>query len=375
MTYFIKRGNVYNVADSKALDIYDELPAGNYVVQFDQMKSEFFLEGIEAFIMPPKIYGKANGYCERIMNTFKDRNGATGVLLSGEKGSGKTLLTKSLSVNLAKEGVPTLVINSPWCGDIFNKFIQSILQPCIVLFDEFEKIFDDEDQQKVLTLLDGVFPSKKLFLLTINDGFIDSHMRNRPGRLFYSIRYKGLDSEFVREFAEDQLHNKDHIEKLVQIADCFSAFNFDMLKCVVEDMNRYKESPADVMKVLNARLEYDSNRIPYMVDIFEGDTKLPLNSYQPHRLNMSPLTVDDKPHINIYRYKNKKTKEAVYSEDAEDDDDVAYTALDAVPLNDSNLVTLMKGGTMIYMVTTGGITFQVRLSRRSEESNFNWDAF
>jgi hypothetical protein len=81
---------------------------------------------------------------------------------------------------MAKQGVPTIVINAPWCGDKFNTLIQSIQQPCIVMFDEFEKVYSSEEQEAMLTLLDGIYSSKKLFLLTSNDKWrVDSHMRNR----------------------------------------------------------------------------------------------------------------------------------------------------------------------------------------------------
>ena len=58
-----------------------------------------------------------------------------------EKGSGKTLLAQHTSILAAKEhGIPTIVVNKPWFGDNFNSFIQSISQPLIIFFDEFEKV-------------------------------------------------------------------------------------------------------------------------------------------------------------------------------------------------------------------------------------------
>ncbi|HRZ82907.1 MAG TPA: hypothetical protein P5069_10620, partial [Candidatus Hydrogenedentes bacterium] len=45
--------------------------------------------------------------------------------------------------------------------EAFNTFMQAIEQPLVVLFDEFEKVYDDQEQQALLTLLDGVYPSNK----------------------------------------------------------------------------------------------------------------------------------------------------------------------------------------------------------------------
>jgi hypothetical protein len=189
-----------------------------------------------------------------------DRDNATGVMMTGEKGSGKTLLTKNVSIQLAKQGIPTIVINAPWNGDKFNTFIQNIEQPCAILFDEFEKTYNERDEQEaILTLLDGVFPTKKLFMLTCNDKWrIDQHMRNRPGRIFYMIDFKGLDADFIRQYCGDNLKNKVHIETIVNVGSLFAEFNFDMLKSLVEEMNRYNESPQEALEMLNAKPEFDS---------------------------------------------------------------------------------------------------------------------
>jgi hypothetical protein len=269
MPHFIKNGNTFQIADDNALDIHSKLPAGNYTVKKNDMTGQLYLEMIDSFPQIKKLYGDTTKNADRIINTFLNRDSSTGVLLNGEKGSGKTLLAKTLAIESAKQGIPCIVINSPWHGDVFNKFIQTINQPCMVLFDEFEKVYDKDDQESILTLLDGVFPSKKLFVLTCNDKWrIDSHMRNRPGRIYYMLDFKGLGADFITEYCEDNLINKHYIEKVVQLASLFGEFNFDMLKALVEEMNRYNESPADAMRMLNAKPEFsDGNTFTVQVKV------------------------------------------------------------------------------------------------------------
>jgi hypothetical protein len=258
MAYFMKSGNTYRIARKEALDITEHLPGGNYTVNKDEMTGQLYLEKIDSFNLPKKIYGDCLRHTDRIVKTFMDRGNATGVMMTGEKGAGKTLLTKNVCVKLSELDIPTLVINAPWCGDKFNNFIQSIEQPCAILFDEFEKVYDRDDQEKILTLLDGVFPSKKLFLLTSNDKWrVDFHMRNRPGRIFYMLDFKGVDAGFIREYCQDNLDAKDHIERIVNISTMFREFNFDMLKALVEEMNRYGETPQQALSMLNAKPEFD----------------------------------------------------------------------------------------------------------------------
>lgn len=258
MSYFLKSGSTYRVASDEAMDIHRMLPAGNYVVKINEMSGELYLETIEDFSIPSKIYGNCLKNTDKIIRSFMDRNNATGVMMTGEKGSGKTLLTKNVAIQLAKQGVPTIVINQPWHGDKFNTFIQNIEQPCAILFDEFEKTYDRDEQESILTLLDGVFPSKKLFMITCNDKWrVDSHMRNRPGRIYYMLDFRGLDADFIREYCNDNLNNKVHIETIVNVGSLFSEFNFDMLKSLVEEMNRYNESPQEALEMLNAKPEFD----------------------------------------------------------------------------------------------------------------------
>jgi hypothetical protein len=259
MSYFLKSGNSFRVSTKEALDLHETLPVGNYTVKFNEMGNFFYLEKIEDFTSPSRIYGNCIKHTNRIINTFMSRPTTTGVMLTGEKGSGKTLLSKNVSIELAKQDIPTIVINTSYHGDTFNQFLQSIDQPCVILFDEFEKVYDSEDQEAILTLLDGVFPSKKLFMLTCNNKWrVDQHMRNRPGRIFYMIDFKGLDSGFITEYCEENLEAKEHISTIVSIASLFSQFNFDMLKALVEEMNRYGDTPQEALELLNAKPEFDS---------------------------------------------------------------------------------------------------------------------
>ena len=282
MTHYLCNGNTWRLADERSLNLHDKLPAGNYIIKQDQF-GNMFLEETDSFLNPAKLYGNCTRNADRIINTFRDRTNSTGVLLTGEKGSGKTLLAKTLSIKCAEQGIPTILINSPWCGDSFNKLIQDIDQPCVVLFDEFEKVYDKEQQESILTLLDGVFPTKKLFVLTCNDKWrIDSHMRNRPGRIFYSLDFVGLEVSFIREYCQDQLTNKEHIESLCNFATAFDQFNFDMLKAVVEEMNRYDEPPHEALQMLNAKPEF-SGRARYDItlvlenQIIKADEQLDIN--------------------------------------------------------------------------------------------------
>ncbi len=271
MTYVIRTGSTYRMMSEQDIEICDKLPAKNYTVKQNPMTKEYYLEPVDDFVMPSKLYGDTIKKAERILGTFKARPLSTGVHLDGVKGSGKTLLAKTLSHMAQKEGVASIVINQPFCGDEFNSFVQSIDVPAIMIFDEFEKVYNWETQNKILTLFDGVYPTKKLFVLTTNDSHsVNNFLKNRPGRIYYSFKFDTLAQEFIKEYCEDNLKDKSQIESILKYTQIFSFFNFDMLAAAVEEMNRYNEPLSEVLNYLNIVPENKSSE-NYVVRFIVGD--------------------------------------------------------------------------------------------------------
>jgi len=263
MTHFVRNGNNITVMADGAMDVSDRLTTGHYAVRTDGFNN-LFLEQIKSFELPAKMYGDIEKTSARIIHTFNSRPNNTGVLLVGEKGSGKTLLAKFISISCERNDIPTILINQQFGGEALNSLLSRIEQPCVVLFDEFEKTYPggsdgDDSQENLLTLLDGVYNTKKLFILTCNNEYaIDQHMINRPGRIFYYKKFKGLDNSFIEEYIDDELRLNFDDEKNLQFKKelCYfirlmGTVNFDMLKAIVEESNRYQSSVSDIFDMLN----------------------------------------------------------------------------------------------------------------------------
>jgi hypothetical protein len=136
-------------------------------------------------------------------------------------------------------------------------------------------------------------------MLTCNDQYrVNQHMHNRPGRIFYSLVFSGLEQEFIRDYCNDRLNDKQYIEKVCQVGSLFSQFNFDMLKALVEEMNRYNESPHEALIMLNAKPRHDRE--------VEYDITLTINGKNktidhPTSWYGNPTTITD---MKIYYYAN-----------------------------------------------------------------------
>jgi hypothetical protein len=287
---FFRDGTSFTIGSKADLNMTERLPVGTYRVALNPLKV-FYLQKVEDFTTPAKLYGHTNEQAERILRTFLERDGNTGAMLSGAAGAGKTVLAKRVSqLGAQHHDIVTILVNDPFCGDEFNAFISQIEQPAIFLFDEFEKTYDSDDQQKMLTVFDGVYSSRKLFMLTLNDrNKLDRNIVNRPGRMYYALDFQGLDQDFIREYCDDNLKNEAHLNGILVAAQFFWQFSFDMLKALVEEMNRYGENATDAMKMLNMKPMSSLGGTYTVTLLINGHEAIVDKAYSDAELDGSPI--------------------------------------------------------------------------------------
>lgn len=292
---FLRNSNSWILFANEAADVRNELPAGNYTIRYNEMSGQFFLEDSEPFQIPLKIYGKTNHYCDRIISAFHSRKGSSqvGTLLEGTKGSGKTLLAKLIS---NRSGLPTIIVNTPFTGEKFMRSLQEISQPAVIIFDEFEKLYDHEKQEQVLTMFDGVYSlQNKIIIVTSNDRFaIREFFHNRPSRLRYSIHYSGLDSDFIEEYCDDNLEDTSYRENIITFSKSCLDFNFDMLQILVDELNLVGGNFDDVIEILNVK------PVTYGRNEWEVSLKLPPELEGKVELETDMISINPIEHIAKY---------------------------------------------------------------------------
>ena len=158
------------------------------------------------------------------------------------------------------------MVNQPFTGDAFSLFISGLPGECIVFFDEFEKVYDKDDQNGLLTLLDGNYQRKRLFLLTSNTADVSYWLKNRPGRIFYKKIYDRLDQSIIDEFASDRLVNKDNLPGLIKVLKIMDSPTLDIITCLTEEMNRFNETASESAKHLNIEVEGSKHDYTVYID-------------------------------------------------------------------------------------------------------------
>lgn len=376
MSLYLHNNSVYSLTTKENTDLKETLPVGTYLVIYDTFFKVYRLQKVNDFILPNKIYGKLSKQAERIISTYLDRPKTTGLLLSGEKGSGKTLLAQLIAIKLAEKGIITIIVNSAFFGDLFNKFLQDIEQPCHIIFDEYEKTYSKEEQEQMLTLLDGVFSSKKLFTLTCNEHLrIDVNMNNRPGRIFYALSFKGMDKEAIIGYCKDKLHENlhVHIDQISEFSESFENFNFDMLKALVEEMNRYMEGPKSALEMLNVKNE-SVGLIYYDIELYINNKKIAKNLLHDKYVYLENGPFNKAIAYNIPEEDRviRPKKDNEDNEDNEDDeDDYSYrvchfTDEDFARKEGKNLIFINENKEMLRLV-------KQNRSYKRNNSQFDWD--
>jgi hypothetical protein len=263
-----------------ALKIEEELENKNYLFNFDEL-GNCWLEDVESFKFPSKIYDVDSNLRKYIAKSYSANNKNLGVLLTGNKGQGKSHCAKLICSELKQ---PTIIINKQIPADInFVKFLSEIKQDHTLFVDEFEKLFDTKKesnetngyhtQETFLSFMDGVITNehKVLFLLTTNDG-VNEFFINRPSRIKFLQEYNELPEELFNLITDDKLNNPEYKQDLEDNISLVN-LNIDLLISIIDDINLFDEPFSTFMSMYNYKFEqykYEVFHIENGVDVFKS---------------------------------------------------------------------------------------------------------
>ena len=125
------------------------------------------------------------------------------------------------------------------------EFIQLLCFECIILIDEAEKTFKDE-QEVLLKMIDGVYYStRKLYLLTTNKLTVDENLLGRPKRIRYIKEFGNLSTKTVNEVIDDNLSDLALKADILKLVDTLEISTIDILRSIIDECNIMGEVPSD----------------------------------------------------------------------------------------------------------------------------------
>lgn len=274
------------------LTIDKKLETKNYIFNFDDL-GNCWLEDAEDFKFPKKIYDINSGMRKDIKLVFDSYERNLGVLLTGNKGQGKSLEAKLLCKEL---GLPVILVNKSIPKDVnFVSFFNGIKQNYCFFVDEFEKLFADKgrtdankdyhEQDVFLSFMDGVLTNehKVFFLLTTNDS-VSEYFINRPSRVKFLKEYDELSEEVFNMIVDDKLQDKSLREDLEDNVSLIN-LNIDLLVSIIDDINLLKRPFSEFKDSYNYKLEqykYEMTMIDGVsekfIGFFTNKKKLKVNS-------------------------------------------------------------------------------------------------
>lgn len=326
---WIKANNELSLAPK--VNTLDKLPKGTYYVRYDQFKG-FYLEMVDDFVLPNKIYGDTS-IINRWLKGYNNTSKNTGIVLSGIKGSGKTLLSKKLAID---SGLPVIIIDKPFDSSDFVSFITNPEFGNVCIFiDEFEKVYDRESNTTpLLSILDGAFNTHNLFVFTCNEMYTNEYLNNRPSRIKYRSHFESLDSAIVNEVIDDLLINKQHSESIKKVLEQIGITTFDLLITLIKEVDLFNESAIEVVKYLNVKR--DSFQVT-VDEVWKGQF-VPMGVYENMQLGKL---------LWVYRmFSNCNDPE--YCDEDKQDDDSKYKGIEDKACIDTNKLERIDQDTWKY---------------------------
>lgn len=152
-------------------------------------------ESDDYICLPPLMIEERLKDADKVYSTWRTQNKSLGAWLKGKSGSGKTVAIKYIATRAYGEGIPVIIVDSTTSLKHALPKLSTINQPYVLIVDEFDKMVDITDRDRIspfLVFLDGMSSNNVLTLLSADGGPYHG-MRCRPSRIRYTLKFYGLD--------------------------------------------------------------------------------------------------------------------------------------------------------------------------------------
>jgi len=271
--------NVLTISVTDQSNTIDHVPAMVYkAVLRDKI---ILIKDRPSFTLPQLRFGRHKRYFNQITSNYSKEGNSTGVLLYGQKGSGKSLMAEEIGNWMIKQDLPVVMIDAPMSAEEIRIIIRAI-GPCMIYIDEFGKVYSDkEDRQRMLTLFSDTSFTGVMFAITGNDSEeFSEYLFCRPQRFRYAISYEGgVDQETLADILKTMsIPESLHAAFKYYARSCRGHLNYDSLLCAIRE---------------SAGLT-DANELAARLEILNVP-KFPVTEWQIENLEFDDASIIDNP--------------------------------------------------------------------------------
>lgn len=230
-----------------------ELENGSvYMADYDRVTGDIFLKSTPKLIMPENHYEteKDTKFINKVLAHYNRTNtGTTGVILAGVKGTGKTVMAKSIA---KKSDLPIVLLDKKFPPREITGLMTKLKDEkvCIII-DEIDKINDHAyDDDFLLQLFDGISTcGNNLIISTCNNvEDVNEYLLDRCSRIRYYKEFEEMSPSMIQAILENRLNDKTEVKPLTDfVIQNFGLISFDNVTAFAEEVN---ENPNETFESL-----------------------------------------------------------------------------------------------------------------------------
>lgn len=200
----LESGNIINFENGKYIKSLE-----NKVYSIEMNSSGDPVLKIKPSFLHVNLSGENKNIANLIISHYEKTKNNFGVVLEGCSGMGKTQVIKYVCNVLQK---PVLLVNDKYSGGFIKSVLDNVDCDCILVFDEFEKIYNKpEDSDSLLNIFDGLDTKNRVFsIVSINNRKnLSNFFFGRPGRFIFKFNFNSLKLEDAIDFITNEITISD----------------------------------------------------------------------------------------------------------------------------------------------------------------------